>query len=108
MHATKHSFTKDSVSNTVNFKLEEAFLTNSPPIISATFKDAQRYVLKKRLIPPVKYNTGKKFEKKFKKPKMVDMIDCDPISVPITLNNRHGLLPWVPRNVQFQSGRNLK
>lgn len=89
--------------------------------------------MNKRLIPPVRYDTGKRFEKKFDMPKKVDIIFCDSDQeqdqvddMNFDLNdtvverngasaadvgdsngrsNNVGLLPWVPRSVEFDRNR---
>lgn len=103
-------------------------------IISESLKVAEHYTSNKRLTPPVQYYTGKKFGKRFDKPKLVDIISCDSEQekdqsynlndiateqVPSDrLNNTNGLsaanstsnnivlLPWIPRSVKYTRQRN--
>lgn len=90
------------------------YFQNLVNIILESIEDAEHYVLKKRLISPVQYDTGEKFKKKFEKAKLVDIIFCDSEQeadedvilneigqesneAPAARSDNVGLLPWVPR-----------
>lgn len=86
------------------------------------------------MVPPVQYDTGEKYEKKFDEAEIVDVIDCDSDGdqsdieeeqyensaahdsesdddesidgEPVSVSNNAGLLPsWVPRTVEYNRSR---
>lgn len=89
--------------------------------------------MKKRLVPPVQYDTGEKYEKKFDESEIVDVIVCDSDGDQsdieeeqyensaahdsesdddesidggsVSVSNNAGLLPWVPRTVEYNRSK---
>lgn len=103
-------------------------------IISESYEEAKCYVLNKRLITPVRYDTLEKFERKIDIGEVVDFIDYDSdhdenedsndnqeqdavlnhsdhdqnaVSAVNDVSNAdlNNMLPWVPRSTEYNEER---